>query len=64
MTNIAELAIELASEEYPVGTIGTGCTANRMGVWKMMNGIENFHPGSGVAMSGHGEDSAFSERVA
>ena len=46
--HILELALKLASEDYPLGTIVLCYPSDRKGVWKKMDGCENLHPGSGL----------------
>jgi len=62
MMDIIEHAIALSSKEYPVGSISLGLP-RKIGVWKKMDGIENFHPGSGIDYRSV-MTSAFFERVA
>ena len=64
MMNIIEHAVALASEEYPVGSICLR-SPKKIGVWKKMDGVENFHPGSGIDYRSHpSRDAVYFERVA
>jgi len=61
--DIIEHAVELSSEEYPVGSMSVGLP-RRIGVWKKMDGVENRHPGTGLDYrNSDGKTVAF-ERVA
>ena len=64
MMDIIEHAVDLASEEYPVGSMSLGLP-RRIGVWKKMDGVENSHPGSGLDYRSHPSRTAvYFERVA
>ena len=52
-------------DDYPTGSMLLGFPEGAEGIWKKMDGVENFHPGSGIDYRQHPSRTAvYYERVA